>query len=335
MKVVFSAHHRLHAPRFEFSRGGLTPYSECPARAEGIRAALSGSGWADFVDPRPHDDGALLAVHDADYLDFLRQAHRAWTAGGGCGDLAAATFAARNGRRPGDCVAQIGYYGFDTTPIAEGTWAAARAAADAALTAAELVAAGEPAAYALCRPPGHHATRNQLGGYCYLNHAAVAARWLAARGPTAIVDVDYHHGNGTQEIFYEDGRVLFVSLHADPAWEYPLYWGYADETGRGFGAGLTHNVPLPAGIGDDGYAAALGGALDVVRDFGPRWLVVSLGFDTYERDPLGTFRLSLDGLGRSGRALAGLGLPTLIVQEGGYCVEALGDLALRFLDAFR
>lgn len=323
-----------HAPVEEFSRDGMIPYPESPRRYDVIRAALEAASWAEFAQPVPQGDDALDAVHDADYLAFLRGAHAAWTAGGGDGDLVASLFSDAGGRAPVDPAAATGFYGFDTTPIASGTWRAARAAADAALTAADLVHAGAPAAYALCRPPGHHATRNRFGGYCYLNHAALAAQRLAAHGPVAIVDVDYHHGNGTQQIFYRHRDVLFVSLHADPEWEYPLFWGRADEIGEGDGVGHTLNLPLPAGIDDAAYLRHLGTALERVRGFAPRHLVVSAGFDTHEDDTLGTFRLTTDGIGAIGAALAGLALPTVIVQEGGYELRALGELAVRFLQPF-
>ncbi|MFH1570913.1 MAG: histone deacetylase family protein, partial [Gemmatimonadota bacterium] len=206
---------------------------------------------------------------------------------------------------------------------------------DGALAAADEVAAGERAAYALCRPPGHHAGAGYFGGYCFLNNAALAAARLARQGPVAVVDIDYHHGNGTQDIFYDSDRVFFASLHADPDWEYPLYWGRADETGTGPGAGCTLNVPLPPGTGDGEYLAALGRALAAARAFGPSCLVVSAGFDGYGGDPLGQFRLTAAGYGRIGAALAGLGLPTVIIQEGGYHLDGLRTGVPALLAAFR
>ena len=305
-----------HAPVEEFSRHGVMPYPECPRRCDVICAALERVPWTDFAQPVRQGDEALGTVHDADYVDFLRSAHSSWTTAGGDGDLVASLFCDAGGRAPTAAAVAIGYYGSDTTPITPGTWRATRAAA----------------AYPLCRPPGHHATRDRFGGYCYLNHAALVAQRLAAHGPVAIVD--YHHGNGTQQIFYRHGDVLFVSLHADPEWEYPLFWGRADETGGGDGLGTTLNLPLPTGIDDATYLRHLDTALERVRAFAPRHLVVSAGFDTWKDDPLGTFRLTADGIGAIGAALADLALPTVIVQEGGYALRALGDLAMRFLRPF-
>ncbi|HJU01054.1 MAG TPA: histone deacetylase family protein, partial [Actinomycetes bacterium] len=193
------------------------------------------------------------------------------------------------------------------------------------------VAAGEPAAYALCRPPGHHAGPGYYGGFCLLNNAAIAARAAAAGGRVAVVDVDFHHGNGTQDIFWEDPEVLYVSLHGDPAGHYPFFTGAADETGAGPGAGTTRNLPLPDGTGDDAYLDALAEALAVVEAFDPATLVVSAGFDTFEDDPIGAFRVTTAGFGRIGSALAALGRPTVVVQEGGYAVEALGANAVALM----
>jgi acetoin utilization deacetylase AcuC-like enzyme len=200
------------------------------------------------------------------------------------------------------------------------------AAADVALTAADLVADGAPAAYALCRPPGHHAGPGYYGGFCLLNNAAIAARALARRGRVAVVDVDFHHGNGTQDIFWEDPEVLYVSLHGDPAGHYPFFTGAADEAGGGPGAGTTRNLPLP-----DAYTEALDEALALVAAFDPATLVVSAGFDTYAGDPIGAFAVTTEGFGRIGAALAGVDRPTLVVQEGGYALEALGANAVALL----
>ena len=322
-----------HAPASEFAGGVVRPYPESPPRYTAIRDALEAVRWVQIVDATTTaSDTALGTVHDEVYLQFLQRASIGAARSGR--ELAASVYARGGGRRPAPGLGDVGFYGFDTTPITSGTWTATRAAASAALTAAELVATGEPVAYALCRPPGHHAGVASFGGYCYLNHAALVARRLAVDGRVAVVDIDYHHGNGTQQIFWEDGDVFFLSLHADPAWEYPLYWGYADETGAGDGAGCTRNVPLPAGVETAWYLDELGRALEAVVDFAPRWLVVSAGFDGYVDDPLCTFRLSLDGYAAIGTALARLQLPAVVLQEGGYCVDVLGELALTFLEPF-
>ncbi|MDP7447817.1 MAG: histone deacetylase family protein [Candidatus Latescibacteria bacterium] len=336
MKVVCADEkaQRGHAPEREFSRAGLLPYPESPPRYEAILASLQRASWADFVEPVPQDDDVPASVHDADYVEFLRTAHSSWSAAGGQGDLVASLFSGGDGRRPADPAAATGYYGFDTTPITAGTWSATRAAAAAALTATDILLDGATAAYALCRPPGHHATARSFGGYCYLNHAALAAQRLAAHGTVAIIDIDYHHGNGTQQIFYHREDVLFVSLHADPEWEYPLFWGREDETGAGGGEGFTINLPMPAGTDDAGYLQSVATAVARVRAFAPRHLVVSAGFDTWRDDPLGSFRLTANGIGAIGAAIADLALPTVIVQEGGYDTLALGDLAVQVLEPF-
>jgi acetoin utilization deacetylase AcuC-like enzyme len=217
----------------------------------------------------------------------------------------------------------------------EGTWEAAYWAAQCALTAADLVHGGDRAAYALCRPPGHHAASDLYGGYCYLNSAAIAAQALRRIGETvAILDVDYHHGNGTQSIFYSEPCVFYASLHADPEEEYPYYWGSEDERGEGPGLGANRNWPLPSRTGDQAYLDALDEALAVVRRFAPRWLVVSAGFDTAAGDPEGGFALTAEAISEVAWRLAGLALPTVVVQEGGYRLERLGQDAVTFLRPF-
>jgi acetoin utilization deacetylase AcuC-like enzyme len=216
--------------------------------------------------------------------------------------------------------------------VLAGTWEASYWAAQCALAGAARLRAGAPAAYALCRPPGHHAAADLYGGFCYLNNAAIAARALGEA--VAILDIDYHHGNGTQMIFYEDPTVLFCSLHAHPDDDYPYYWGAAEERGAGRGLGFNHNWPLPPGTGDDVYLTALDEALGVIRRFEPRFVVVSAGFDTAPGDPVGGFSLSAAALAEVGRRIAALGRPTLIVQEGGYLLDRLAEYAVAFLRPF-
>jgi acetoin utilization deacetylase AcuC-like enzyme len=231
-------------------------------------------------------------------------------------------------------IGKLGWYSHDSDPILEGTWHAATAAVDVALTAADAVRSGAVAAYALCRPPGHHAAADSFAGYCYLNNAAIVAEWLCAAGArVAIVDVDFHHGNGTQQVFYERSDVLFVSLHADPADDYPYFLGFARESGAGAGEGTTRNYPLPPGTDWDRYAPALDGALGAVRDHGPDVLVVSLGVDTALEDA-DSFRLVGDDYLRMGAALATVGRPTVFVQEGGYCLDVIGRNVVNVLRAF-
>jgi acetoin utilization deacetylase AcuC-like enzyme len=238
--------------------------------------------------------------------------------------------------------AEAGRYCFDlSAPIVAGTYAAARSAAAAALTGADLLLEGARAAYALCRPPGHHAMPALAGGYCYLNNAAIAANrlalahapaaegdrrpWAMAPASVAILDIDYHHGNGTQAIFYERSDVFCASIHADPDREYPYFLGFAEERGAGPGEGYNLNIPLEAGVDDTRYLGALEQALEAIVAYSPRFLVVSAGLDTFAADPLGDFNLSAAAYPAIGRRIAQLGLPTLFVQEGGYAVDALGD----------
>lgn len=340
MKVVHSPLHRRHQGGLELHRAELVPSFECPERADYIRDALAEAGHA-FVEPRRYDPGVLLGVHEAGLVDFLRTAYARWQAEGRGGSMLPSGFPARGLRRdrvPEGINGAMGYYAFDAgSPIVEGTWEAAFAAAQCALTAADLVAEGERAAYALCRPPGHHAARGSYGGYCYLNHAALAVQRLRDRGigRVALVDVDYHHGNGSQDIFWERSDVLFVSIHGTPDTEYPYFLGYADERGAGAGEGFTLNLPLPRGTGWDGYAQALDVALQAVSDFDAGALVVSLGVDTYEGDPISAFRLDAGCFPMIGARLAALGLPTVLVQEGGYAVAEIGTNVAGVLGAFK
>jgi acetoin utilization deacetylase AcuC-like enzyme len=338
MPVVAGDAHRAHDPPYEVDYGEVVrPVYERVERAERLRDALAAAGHP-LVAPTAHGLAPVLAVHAPALVRFLEQGWAAWRAAGGPEVLIPDSFAVGHlgrgggGRDLGGGVGRAGWFCFDTaTPLVAGSFGAAVAAADAALTAADLVAGGAPAAYALCRPPGHHAGPGYYGGFCLLNNAAIAARSLARRGRVAIVDVDFHHGNGTQDIFWEDPDVLYVSLHGDPASHYPHFLGAADETGGGAGEGANRNLPLPDGTGDDAYLEALTEAMALVAAFDPATLVVSAGFDTFAGDPLGAFAVTTEGYRRIGAALAGVGRPTVVVQEGGYAVEALGANAVALL----
>ena len=339
MHIIHSPLHALHDGGMELHRGALVPCFEMPSRVDHILAAIARAGWA-VRPPREYDDAVLSDVHDVDYLAFVRSAHDAWREEGREGFMLPGAFPARGMRRdrvPTGLHARLGYYAFDAgSPIVEGTWQAARAAAHCALTAADLVAAGERSAYALCRPPGHHAGRAMFGGYCFLNNAALAAQRLrdAGMARVAVLDVDYHHGNGTQDIFWERDDVLFVSIHGDPDTEYPFYLGYADERGAGAGEGFNHNFPLPRGTDWTRYAEALDQALERIAGHAPQALVVSLGVDMFEGDPISQFKLRSDDFPRLGARIAALGLPTVLVQEGGYAVAEIGDNVAAVLAAF-
>ena len=352
MKIFYSPAHQDHHPPFEIFDGGEKVANfEVPQRAERILTALEGTGWAEISAPADFGLEPIRAIHDADYLRFLETAFEEWLGQEGEGDadytkveLLPATFPPAGWRRrPESLLGRAGYYMMDlSAPIVAGTYPAALAAANCALSAAQAVAGGSPAAFALCRPPGHHAGRENCGGYCYINNAAVAANWLSppvtagpgSHGRAALLDVDYHAANGTQDIFYERGDVLTISIHADPAHEYPYFCGYADETGAGTGAGRHRNLPLPIGSDDAAYLAALEEALRLIRQFAPAYLVVSIGMDIYEADPLGKFRVTRRGIREIGSRIAGLGLPSVIVMEGGYNNEALGENVVAMLEPF-
>jgi acetoin utilization deacetylase AcuC-like enzyme len=331
MRRFFDPRQLLHAPALELHNGGFVPFAESPARAVAIRGALGAAEPA-----RDHGEGPLRAVHGEAYLAFLRAAHADWRAAGREGDAGGYAWPIVR-RRPLDLEridARLGQYSFDaSSPIAAGTWEGAYWSAQAALTALNAVLGGEPAAFALCRPPGHHAGADYLGGYCYLNNAAIAAEAATAGGKrVAILDIDYHHGNGTQDIFYARADVLFVSIHADPKMDYPYFWGHADETGEGEGEGGTLNLPLPRGTAIRAYLLALERALDRISAHGVDLLILSFGADTYSGDPISHFRIETADYAVVARRIAALGLPTAVVMEGGYAVDALGANVASFLE---
>ncbi len=321
-----------HAPARELVNGKAEDHAETPARLANMLAQIG-----EVRAPDDHGLGPILAVHDEGYVAFLQAAHAAWLAAGREGDAIGYAFPVR-GRRPlalERIDGRLGQYGFDTvTPIAAGTWEAAYGAAQSAVSAVEAVAAGAVRqAFALCRPPGHHAGADYFGGYCYLNNAAIAARAAAAQGmgPVAVLDVDYHHGNGTQDIFYKDGEVFFASIHADPRTDFPYFWGHADERGAGAGEGTNLNLPLPRGTGWSTYEGALGTALEAVAAFGARTLIVSYGADTFAEDPISQFALTTNDMQVMGALIGALGLPSVTVMEGGYNVAALGRNVAAFI----
>lgn len=332
MLTFCSPAQNAHAPLLELVNGAAEDHAETPARLENMLGAM---GEVDA--PADHGLVPILAVHDPDYVAFLKEAHAAWLAAGRTGDAIGYAFPVR-ARRPLSLEridGRLGQYGFDTvTPIAAGTWDAAYGAAQSAISAALAVVSGSAnKAFALCRPPGHHAGADYFGGYCYLNNAAIAARVAAAHsaGPVAVLDVDYHHGNGTQDIFYADGGVFFASIHADPRTDFPYFWGHAEERGAGEGEGATLNLPLPRGTHWSRYQSALGTALEAIARFGARTLIVSYGADTFAEDPIAQLALTTDDMARMGAMIAAAGLPTITVMEGGYNVAALGRNVAAFI----
>ena len=341
MKVFWHAAQLKHAPRFFLARGKPQANFEVPARAKSLLAACQALKL-DIAAPPPIEAAALLTVHDAAYLDFVRCSHAAWSALPDAGEEVVANshptpeMAAMGAARPDHILGQTGWFTADAAcPIGPYTWESAQWAAACAIAAADE-AATRQSAYALARPPGHHTFRARAGGHCYINNAALAAERLRVLGAArvAVLDIDSHHGNGTQSIFWDRDDVLFVSLHGDPNRYYPWFTGHAGERGGGAGLDFTLNFPLPIGSGDPVWLAALAKGLDAIRTFGADAIVLSLGFDASEHEPLNALSVTEDGFARAGAAIAALALPTVIVQEGGYNVALLGRLLTRFLDGF-
>jgi acetoin utilization deacetylase AcuC-like enzyme len=349
LPVVWSPATKQHVPRHEVWVGVPTPGTEVPERVDAVLDRLRADGHR-ILEATGHDDALLEKVHDPELLAFLRTAAERW-ADAGYQDLVGQdrvvpylfpTPALTSGMptRPAVAVhADAGRFCYDTmTLVGPGTWVAARAAVDCALTAVDLVVAGEHLAYALCRPPGHHATRSGFGGSCYLNNAAIAAEALRSGGHrrVGIVDLDAHQGNGTAAVFYHRDDVLYGSVHVDPgAGWFPHVLGYADETGVGTGQGCTNNRPLPEGAGDDPWCDAVSRLTGWVADAGCTALVVSLGVDAAADDPESPLLVTADGYHRAGRLLGGTGLPAVVVQEGGYHLPSLGGLVAAYLSGHR
>jgi acetoin utilization deacetylase AcuC-like enzyme len=340
MKTVYSSNHQLHHGQAELHGGQLVPCFEKPSRADMIHAEVKRRSLGEIIAPQDFGKDRIARVHSPAYVDFLESAWDEWTGIGQTGDILPVCTPARDmrfDRIPDNIYGKVSYFSFDTTaPITSGTWLASKSAADAALTAQALITAGAKSAFALCRPPGHHASRDYYGGYCFLNNAAIAAQGFLDNGATrvAILDVDYHHGNGTQSIFYDRDDVYFASLHGDPRTNYPFFLGYEDEKGRGAGEGFNANYPLAPGIGAEIWFDALGQAMAGVARYKPDALVVSLGVDTYEGDPISYFKLQSADFLKMGTALAGFKLPTVFVMEGGYAVDDLGLNTVNVLEAF-
>jgi acetoin utilization deacetylase AcuC-like enzyme len=340
MKAFWDPIELTHAPRFFLQRGVVKQNLEVPARAEALLAACETMGL-DIVAPPAAERAALEAVHPAAYLDFLRDGPTAWDALPEPGpemvpNIHPSPEMLANGARPsGTVIGQLGWFTADTScPVARATWPAAEAAAAGAIAAADMAASGARA-YALARPPGHHAYAARAGGHCYLNNAAIAAERLRAKGAArvAVLDIDSHHGNGTQGIFWERDDVFFASVNGDPNGYYPWYVGHHEETGGGAGAGATLNFPLPKGSADAPWLAAIDAALAAIARSGAEALVVSLGFDASRDEPLGYLAVTEDGFACAGAAIGRTRLPVAIIQEGGYNAEIIGGLLTRFLQA--
>ncbi len=350
MKTFHNPHHALHQGQQEMFRGRLVPCHEVPARLDFVLTELQRRPLGALETPAVDDaalDAAIARVHSARYTQFLASAWDEWVAmdpANAQRDALPSVWplgnrhAFRTDALPRNFAARLGVFAFDSgSPLMAGTWAAARGGAACALAAAHELLGGARSAFALTRPPGHHAGPDFLGGYCFLNNAAIAAQALRDGGQqrVAVLDVDYHHGNGTQTIFYERADVFTVSIHGDPATEYPFFLGHADERGAGAGEGFNLNLPLPRGTNFATWRAALGQALDAVKAFKADALVVPMGLDTFEGDPISGFTLQSADYFAVGEALAGAGLPTVFTFEGGYAVDAVGTNAVNLLEGFQ
>ena len=337
MRAFYTDAHLSHQPPEIIGRGKPIPHWEVASRADSLLSALKAGGHS-VEAPESVGLAPIAAVHDPGYLTFLETAWQRWQDLPNAPDAVQANaYPVRHMTgKPTDIVGLAGYYmATNSAPIVEGTWAAALGAVDTAVAAARAVLDGDGASYALCRPPGHHAYGDLAGGFCYLNNVAIAACEMLQELPrVAILDVDVHHGNGTQGIFYSRRDVFFCSLHGNPAEYFPFFAGYAHEHGEGEGLGFNLNLPQAFGTGDEDYLSSLDQGLDAIRRFAPDALLVSLGFDAYADDPIGFLTISTEGFGRIGEAIARMGLPTVLVQEGGYNVADLGKNLTSFLKGF-
>ncbi len=344
MHTVYSEDHRHQDGNVELFEGKVVKPHEIPRRAEIVLERVKSERLGDVVGPRDFGEGPILAIHDRGFVAFLRGCWNDWLKSGRDFDALPHVWQvpgliapSRPRQVPGSIDGKLGYYAIDAgTPITAGTWRAVYSSAQVALTGQRLVATGERAVFALCRPPGHHAGSDFYGGYCFLNNAAIAAQAFRESGAkrVAILDVDYHHGNGTQAIFYERADVLTISIHADPNQEFPYFLGHAAERGHGPGEGHHMNLPLPWGTEWPEYEVAMDAAVKRILEHGAEVLVVSLGLDTFEADPISRFKLQHEDYIRMGEKIASCDLPTLFVLEGGYAVDALGRNAVNVLQGF-
>lgn len=339
MKTIYSAAHRLRDATTELYGGKLVAPFERPSRTDMVLKAIHACKLGEIQAPEAFSMEPVLAVHDAEFVAFLQSAWEEWQQAGYSGEAIASVWPARRmqNRAPRHIDGKLGYYAMAAeTSISEGTWQAALAAKDVALTGARCLLSGDDGVFSLCRPPGHHAARDLFGGYCFLNNAAIAAQHLREHGAerVAILDIDFHHGNGTQDIFYARDDVLFCSLHGDPEHAFPHFLGYADETGEGAGKGYNHNYPMPPGTPFDQWRKALDDALSHIEKFAPDYMIVSLGVDAYENDPISFFKLNSEDFLTTGELIGRLQIPTLFVMEGGYAIEELGVNAVNVLRGF-
>jgi acetoin utilization deacetylase AcuC-like enzyme len=339
MLTIYSSDHSLHHG-VELKDGVISESFEKPQRAETVLARVKSAGLGDVVRPNDYDRKHYVGAHSERYVDFLAHAWDEWTATGRTCQALPLVWPVRglpSTEVPQFVDGKLGFFSMDAgSPINAGTWPAVSASANTALTGMDALNDGARAAFALCRPPGHHAGREYMGGYCYLNNAAIAAQHCRNQGAArvAVLDIDFHHGNGTQDIFYERSDVLFVSIHGEPGVSYPYFAGYATERGAGAGEGFNLNLPLPKGTVMNEYEAALLHAGAAIARHAPDALVISLGVDTFEHDPISHFRLRTADYLRIGEIIAGFDIPALFVMEGGYMVDEIGINAVNVLLGF-
>lgn len=339
METIYTERHKLRNARTELYGGQLVEPFERPSRVDYIIDRLNKVRLGPISDPTDFGLDPILAIHDPAFVAFLQTAWTDWQAKGHEGEAIPTSWPARRMSHyiPTDIEGRLGYYALaGETAITDGTWEAAYASAQVALTGAQRVNDGALAVFSLCRPPGHHAAIDMYGGYCFVNNAAVAAQYLLDTGSSriAILDVDFHHGNGTQDIFYKRDDVLFISIHGDPMHAFPHFLGHADETGQGAGAGFSFNYPLPPNTRFSTWRAILDKALQQIADYAPDKLIVSLGVDTFETDPISFFKLGSNDFTTYGGDIARLGLPTLFVMEGGYDIAEIGVNTVNVLQGF-
>ena len=339
MNIYYSDIHKKHDFRSNSNdEKEQELYYEVPDRIDSILDALEDESWSNITAPDDFGLEPIKKIHTVEYLDYLKSAYHDWM------DQSEKTGVAYIPYKPGfnksdlpydDIPDKDGFFMTDmNVEVNESTYLAAIASANSALSTATSLLNGEKSAFGLCRPPGHHSGASICGGFCFLNNAAIAANWLSVHGKVAILDIDYHAGNGTQSLFYERSDVLTISLHADPSWEYPRYAGYAQETGVGKGKGFHRNFPLPPQTDEALYLHHLSEAIELIHAFSPEFLIVSAGFDTFEDDPLGTFQITRNGFQSIGQEICSMRLPTGIVLEGGYQIEELGRNVVAFLEPF-
>jgi acetoin utilization deacetylase AcuC-like enzyme len=340
MITVFSEDHRLHFGKYELIDGKFVTPFECPARMDRIMRRIEEAEMGEVMAPQDFGIDPIARVHSQAYIEFLQSAHAHWKRRHGDTDAMPICWPTRTFRQklPSDIDGQLSYYSFDAgTPITAGTWHAATTSVNTALTGVDLIRGGEKSVFSACRPPGHHAGFDTYGGYSYFNNAAIATQALLDQGAerVALLDVDYHHGNGSQTIFYDRPDVLYVSLHGDPRQEFPYFLGYADETGSGPGEGFNCNLPMSWGTQWEAYRNSLMQGLKQIRSFSPDAMVISLGVDTYEKDPISRFKLKRDHFFKLGDIIAKeIHCPSLFIMEGGYAVKDIGINVVNMLTGF-